>query len=152
GLRTLRMNTISAEDGGDERTVPLNVMNAKALVDGNLQDEGDSEGAGDGPNVPAEPFTDIRRERIVSSYRRLFCDAVGRTVNRKGANAQFAYRAFQPVCAAMAQVILTMYLVSVKDLSEDDEAKVNEHARAIAVQASDWTRQDAAETATRLTG
>jgi HK97 family phage portal protein len=152
GLRTLRMNTIPAEDGGDERTVPLNVINARALVDGNGPDEGDSDGAGAGPDVPAEPFTDLRRERIVSSYRRLFRDAVGRTVNRRNADAQFAYKAFQPVLAAMAQVLLTMYVASVQELSAEDEGKVNQYARELAAKAPEWTAKNASETATRLTG
>jgi len=152
GLRSLRMNTISAEEGGDERTVPLNVVNVKSLVDGNGADEGNSDGNGTGPDIPTEPFTDVRRERIVNSYRRLFRDAVGRTVNRKNTDAQFAYRAFQPVLAAMGQVILTMYVASTIEFSADDENKVNEQARAIAAKSGEWTQENASETATRLTG
>jgi HK97 family phage portal protein len=151
GLRALRMNTIPESDGGDERMVPLNMVNAKTLVEGNEPDA-PSDGNAGGPDQPTEPFTDVRRDRIVASYRRLFRDAVGRVVNRKKADESFAYRAFQPVLAAMGQVILTMYLTSVKELSEEDEAKVNAHAHAIAAKASEWTPQNAAETSTRLTG
>jgi hypothetical protein len=153
GLRSLRMNTVSEAEGGDVRTVPLNVVNVTALLDGAADgDEGDDGGDGSGPGEPTEPFTDVRRERIVNSYRRLFRDAVGRTVNRKGASDEaFVYRAFQPVVAAMGQVVLTMFLMSVKDLSEDDEAKVNAHTHKIASSSHEWTQQNAAETATRLT-
>src|SRR5665213_968880 len=93
GLRALRMNTIPASDGGDVRLAPLNTVPLTSLIPG-AENDGLTDGDNDStPAGPAEPFTDLGRDRIIASYRRLFRDAVGRVVNRKNADAQFAYRA-----------------------------------------------------------
>jgi HK97 family phage portal protein len=150
GLRALRMNTISEEDGGNIRLAPLNSVPLTSLV--NYGDANASQSAGtDPPAAPGEAFTDRNRQTVINSYRRLFRDAVGRTVNRQNADETFIYRAFQPTIAALAQVILNVTLGSTGELTDDDDAKVNAHAKRIAAEASVWVAKDAAAIATRLT-
>jgi HK97 family phage portal protein len=146
-LRALRQNPIPAEDGGDIRLAPLNMVPLTSLVDGN----GSGADAPETDSTGGEPITDIRRERIVNAYRRLFRDAVGRTVKRSSADAAWVSRTFQPILTAMGEVVLTMFVGGTPKLTEDDETSIAAHANVIAADSANWTAANASETATRLT-
>jgi HK97 family phage portal protein len=145
-LRALRQNPIPAADGGDIRLAPLNMVPLTTL-------------AGEAGAVPDDttdsdrgtPITDMRRERIVNAYRRLFRDAVGRVVNRKNADTQFAYRAFQPILGSMGEAVLAMHLPGATKLSDEQESAISAHASGIAAECSAWTAANASATATTLT-
>jgi hypothetical protein len=152
GLRTMRMNTISAEEGGDIRLAAINMIPLERMLDGPQQDDGDGTGTSAvDPAAPSEPITDIRRERIVNAYRRLFRDAVGRTVKRSKPDARWVAQAFEPVLTTMAETLLTMYLDKPGRLNTEDGAKIRAHAAAIAAESPNWTVQNASATATSLT-
>jgi HK97 family phage portal protein len=150
-LRQLRQNPISADEGGDVRFAPLNMVPLKQLA---------REAAGDGaaaqdqePSTDSdqgETITDVRRGRIANAYRRLFRDAVGRVANRKSYDETFAYRAFQPVIFSAAETLLSMYFTPSKELLEEAETEANALARAVAVDAKNWTAAEASAIATRV--
>jgi HK97 family phage portal protein len=144
-LKALRQNPISAEEGGDVRLAPLNMVNLATLVgpEGPEQPQDQSE--------PGEAITDIRRERIVATYRRLFRDAVGRVVNRKGADSQFVYRAFQPIVAAMAEAVWAMHLPGEPKLSDVQGAAIQAHLDGTIAASSSWTKETASDVSTALT-
>lgn len=144
-LRALRQNPIPASEGGDIRLAPVNMVPLDSLVAGNLPDD-----AGTNSNQGVI-ITDQVGDRIIHAYRRLFRDAVGRVVNRKGSDPAFAQRAFQPILASMAEAVIAMRLPG--DPSPDDaqNAFLAEYVKSVADSSCAWTVQNAAETATRLT-
>lgn len=151
-LRALKKNPIPEEEGGNVRIVPLNMMNLEGLVNANGPDDTDQTGDNPDPDTDeAETITDLRRERILGVYRRLFRDAVGRVSARKQRDEMFAYRAFQPILTSMAEGMLMVLVASPLQLSENDETKVQQHANTIAKESLSWKAEEAAETATRVT-
>jgi HK97 family phage portal protein len=153
-LRAMRKNPISAEEGGDVRLAPLNTVNLASMVNVEANQPGaageaDDDSESNADDAPA--VTDVRRERILSIYRRLVRDAVGRVVNRKERDEMFAYKAFQPILSAMAESILMIQVSAPAQLNEDDELKVQRHANAIAKDSLTWKAAEASETATRIT-
>jgi HK97 family phage portal protein len=151
GLRVMRMNTISAEDGGDLRLAPINMVPLEQMLDGPQLDDDDGDGSATDPETPIEPITDLRRERIVNAYRRLFRDAVGRTVKRSKPEARWVAKAFEPILTTMGETLLTMFVGGAITLTDEDEAKIRAHAAKIAAESPNWTAENASTTATSLT-
>jgi HK97 family phage portal protein len=146
-LKVMRQNPIPEEDGGDVRIVPLNMVPLTSLLV-----EKSAE-----PNAPTtdsnggEVITDARRGPVVNAFRRLFRDAVGRTVKRSNADQKWIAQTFTPILTSMAQTMLTVHLGIAARLTEQDESKVHARAFAIAVETLGWTAANASEVATRLT-
>ncbi len=149
-LRALRQNPIPAEDGGDVRLAPLNMIPLKTLANEDRSDPAakpePGTDAGEG-----EVITDQRRGRVVNAYRRLFRDAVGRIVNRAKRDDAFAYKALQPVIASAAEATIAMYFSLSDELKQQADAEANRLAVQFAAQSSAWLPAEAAELATRIT-
>jgi hypothetical protein len=149
-LRALRQNPIPAEDGGDVRLAPLNMVPLKQLA----KEEDVDPAAAPEPTTDTnegEAITDMRRERIVNAYRRVIRDAVGRIVNRKKRDEAFAYRALQPVIVSMAEATMSMYYAPDKEMKEKAESEATRMARDLASESPSWASSDASNTATRIT-
>jgi HK97 family phage portal protein len=162
GRRKLRLNPISTDDGGDIRIVqganiPLSALvgytlpvapgpAAKPLQSGQSPDkeEADAERGESVPDKNAEAGKSIR-----VSYRRLFRDAVGRSINRSG-DAAFVRRALHPVLAAMCEAI-NVLKHDTTQLSDGDEQKINTLLLRIISESNAWQPDNAADTASRLT-
>ena len=149
-LRALRQNPIPAEDGGDVRLAPLNMVPLKTLAKEESEDPAALPAPTTDPNE-GEAITDQRRERIVNAYRRLFRDAVGRIVNRKKRDETFAYRALQPVIFSAAEATMAMYYTPDEEMKQKAESESNRLAQEISVESISWAASDAATTATRIT-
>jgi len=148
GLRQLRQNPIPVEDGGEVRIVPLNMIPLKSLA----KEEDEAPPAEPGGNTDSndgEPITDMRRDRIVNAYRRLFRDAVGRIVNRKKRDEEFAYRALQPVIASMADALMALFFTPDAEMKQKAESESNALATANAKASLNWAAS-AAELATTI--
>jgi len=149
-LKQLRLNPIAAEDGGDVRIAPLNMVPLKLLA----KQEDEEPEASPEPTTDAadgEPFTDIARERIVNTYRRLFRDAVGRIINRKQRDEGLAYRALQPVIASVAETTMAMYFTPDEELKAEAEQLSNKLARGFAKESLAWKAEESADVSTRIT-
>jgi HK97 family phage portal protein len=149
-LRALRQNPIPAEDGGDVRLAPLNMVPLKQLA----KEEDADPAAAPEPTTDTndgEAITDMRRERIVNAYRRLVRDAVGRIVNRSKRDELFAYRALQPAIASMAEATMAMYYAPDKEMKEKAESESNKLAQQLASESPSWAASNASDTATRIT-
>lgn len=147
-LKQLRMNPIPSDEGGDLRFAPLNMVPLMRLV---AESNGTAPAPDPEPSTDAaggETITDLRRQRIVDAYRRLFRDAVGRIVNRKKPDETFAYRALQPVIASMAEAIMALYFVPDKEVKENAEAEASRIARDLSATCSQWQPDQAATIAT----
>jgi HK97 family phage portal protein len=149
-LRGLRQNPIPAEDGGDVRLAPLNMIPLKTLA----KEEDEDPSAKPEPGTDAgsgEVITDQRRERIVTAFRRLFRDAIGRIVNRKKHDEAFAYRALQPAIASMGDSVMTMYYTPDDEMKERAAVAATELAHQFARESLGWPKQDASGLATTVT-
>jgi len=150
-MKQLRLNPIPADEGGDVRIAPINMMPLKILAE---QAEKGLDATETEPTTntdQGEPITDVRRGRIVNAYRRMFRDAVGRVVNRKSYDETFAYRAFQPLIFSAAETLMAMYFAPSKELTEEAETQANKLARSVATEAKDWRAEEASAIATRIT-
>jgi hypothetical protein len=145
-LKAMNQNPISAEEGGDTRIVPMNMVpldvlsKMKELPSQSGGSEDDESSGGD--EKDDETAKDMHRGAIMASFRRLFRDAVGRITNRKEHNEQFSYRALIPIVAAMAQAILASGGLGT-DLSEDDTKFLGSYAKYVAEQSAVWTKANA---------
>jgi len=149
-LRKLRENPIPADEGGDIRLAPLNMVPLTSLLDAK---PGDAAAATD-PATPGEGeevITDVRRERIEGAYRRLFRDAVGRIVNRAKPDEVFAYRALQPAVASMGEAIMAMYYTPDEEMKVENEAAATRLAKEHAAASAGWAKAEANAIATDLT-
>lgn len=145
-LKIMRQNPISEEDGGDIRIVPLNMVPLTSLTK-----EKDAEPAAPPTDSNAgETITDSRRAPVINAYRRLFRDAVGRTVKRSNADSKWVEGTFTAILTTMASMMLVMHVGGPGRLTENDEKSVHAHAAAIAAKASSWTAANASETSTAL--
>jgi Phage portal protein len=140
-LRALRKNPIPAEEGGDVRLAPMNMIPLTSLVGQAAPADKDTGNQG----VTGDPVAGLGRDRIISAYRRLFRDAGGRIANRKDRDPRFAHRALQPILASMAEAILAT------ELSEQQDASVSHCVEVLASEAADWTPQNVSTAALRLT-
>jgi HK97 family phage portal protein len=138
--RALRENPIPASEGGDVRTVQGAMIPLTALL--NPADENAQSSETDSSQT--QPFN-----RISVAYRRLFRDAVGRTINRAG-DPEFTRRAFQPVVSSMAQAMLAMRFGSC-DLTKKELGLIEAQTNLIATAAPAWAAKDASAISTRLT-
>lgn len=149
-LRGLRQNPIPAEEGGDVRLAPLNMVPLKRLA---------AEEEEAPPALPEETtdsdmgevVTDRGRSRIVAAFRRLFRDAIGRIVNRKKPDAGFAYRALQPAIASMGESIMATYYTPDQEMKDKAEAAANRLGDEYARASLTWAKTDASELATSVT-
>lgn len=155
-LRKLRMNPISAEDGGDVRTVQGAMIPLTALVDGtapglvNASKKTAEEGEADATrgDVVPDKNADLR-QTILASYRRLFRDAIGRSINRKN-DPVFIRKAFQPILAAMREAMNVAKYGS-PALNDSDERVIASHLESVATASSNWTVETAASAASEIT-
>lgn len=149
-LRGLRQNPIPAEEGGDVRLAPLNMVPLKRLA---------AEEEGAPPALPEETtdsdmgevVTDHGRSRIVAAFRRLFRDAISRIINCKKPEQGFAYRALQPAIASMGESIMAMYYTPDQEMKDKAEAAANRLGEECARQSLTWAKTDASELATSVT-
>lgn len=148
-LRVLRQNPIPAAEGGDVRLAPVNMVPLDSLVSGDAPDPSapDDETADSDEGLPV---TDRGRGAIIQAFRRIFRDAVGRVANRKQHDAQFAYRALQPIVASVAEAILALKFSG--SLMEQDHAVVKEWAEILAARSESWAQSDASAVSTQITG
>lgn len=147
-LKKMHENPIPASEGGDTRIVAVNMVPLEVLAAQKTLPAPGAEETTDSDE--GTPITDRLQYQVVSSYRRLFRDAVGRVANRKEPDAGFAFRAVQPVLAAMAATILAGAALS-PTLTETDEQTIQGLARAMADRSKEWTKANAAAAATRET-
>jgi HK97 family phage portal protein len=143
-LRSMRQNPIPADEGGDVRTIqgamiPLTALLAEEDKPAAPETAGTDSGEGD-----AQPFN-----RIAPAFRKLFRDAVGRTINRSG-DKDFTRKAFQPVVSSFMQALLALRYGN-RELTAKELALIDAQTDLIANAAPTWDRKDAAAIATRLT-
>lgn len=150
GRKALGQNPIPAEEGGDLRIVPLNVVALTSLLESPEDETEPKEDEEDPDQDPGQvPVADRFREPIVNSYRRLFRDAAGKIANRKERDARFAYRLLQPIVTSMAEAIVAMHLSG--GLHESHKLAAEACAQGLATRSAGWTKQNAAESATAAT-
>lgn len=140
-LRKLRENPISAEEGGDVRTVQGAMVPLTALLppsDDTQQDPSDAPGG-----------SDSLFDRIAPTYRHMFRDAVGRVVNR-GGTGEFVRFAFHPLVSSMMQAMLAVRFGEC-EIRDGDLAAINRQVASIVEAAPAWTRPEASAIASRLT-
>jgi hypothetical protein len=146
-LKKLRENPIGEENGGHIRIVPVNMVPLTSMLHGKAADP-------DAPTTDSQggtPITDAKRGPVIQAYRKLFRDAVGRTVKRNSAEPKWIAQTFAPILGSMAVTMLTLAVGGAAKLSDDDEAAVRQHADKVANAASKWTAENASEAATDLT-
>lgn len=147
-LRNLRQNPIPAEEGGDVRLAPLNMVPLETLAKQEETGEASAIVAGDGQE---EIISDQRRVRIVNAFRRLFRDAVGRIQNRKKPDELFAYRALQPAIASMAESIMAMYYSPDDEQKQTAEAEATRLGKQMAAESPTWGKQEPGGLASQIT-
>jgi HK97 family phage portal protein len=147
-LRSLRQNPISAEEGGDIRLAPLNMVPLESL---GAQDTETESAVITTSEDTEEVITDLGRARIVNAFRRLFRDAVGRILNRKTREELFAYRALQPAIASMADSIMAMHYTPDEEAKTKAENESNRLAKQYAAESLAWVKTAASDLATELT-
>ena len=134
--RKLRENPLSSQEGGDVRLAPLNMTSLANLADPTF--------AAPAP-PPAAPAADLRRARIVSSYRHLVRDAVGRATARSGeTRAEFAASALLPILESLGETFAAL------GHGRTAPFEFADLARELAASAGTWTRQNAPEQAAAL--
>ena len=156
--RQLRMNPITKAEGGDIRiiqgaNVPLTAMvNYVGPV---------GAGPGGGAESPDKEEADTELgelppdknaaalAQIMASHRRFIRDVVGRSINRQN-DPKFVRAALLPIFTSMREALMVVRFGN-GVLNADDEAKVAKLADEITASASSWTKENASETATRLT-
>lgn len=151
-FRQLRLNPIPADEGGDVRIAPLNMVPLRQLAAEATRDSSatsDAEPATD--TNDGETITDVRRTRITAAYRRLVRDAVGRILHRTQRDSAFAYRALQPVIASMAESLMVMYFTPDKEMQQNAESQSSMLAREHAANCATWIPDQASILATTLT-
>jgi len=153
-LKAMHQNPIGEAEGGNIRIVPMNTVPLTSLLNGPDDGPEATPAAPDkGDTDPDEgdpaPVADRYRAPLVNSFRRLFRDAVGRIVNRKQRDEQFAYRALHPVVNSMAEAILALHLPG--GLNEEDERFVRGYAGSLAGRSANWTKENASQFASEAT-
>jgi len=147
-LRAMRQNPIPREEGGDVRIVQGAYIPLSSLV----AEEGDpaaAETAGTDSDAGASNPFNRRDLQILSSFRPLFRDAVGRSIHR-GKDREFVYRAFQPAVSSLVQTQLAARSGNC-ELTKRELDLIARQTTAIADMATGWEKRDAAAIATRLT-
>jgi HK97 family phage portal protein len=151
-LKGLRQNPIPAEEGGNIRIVqgafiPLDsLLNfgaeqaANATQTETVDTEADTE-----TGTPAA----YHLPGILNSYRPMFRDAVGRSINRANDPA-FMKKAFYPVVNSLYQTYLAMRFGST-ELTKNDLDKIGAITDHIVNSAGTWNKEKAAEIATQIT-
>jgi HK97 family phage portal protein len=146
--RRLRENPIPAEEGGDIRLAPLNMMNLAQLAAGQPATPPNSQSNSEAADADTQA---VFRMRIEHAYRRLIRDAIGRTTNRKGDLTGFTNAAFTPIFSSMAEAMLALADLPATTLSDQQSTEISRYAAQLAITAKSWTPQNAAEIATSLT-
>lgn len=151
-LLAMRKNPISEEDGGDVRTVQGAMIPLQALTTDQWQNAqgGQEEAQQSGADVAREnPPATAMHPGAIQAYRRLFRDAIGRSITRKN-DPEFVARAMQPILASMVEAHNAVRFGKA-ELNEQDQEFVGQYAHETAVSAAEWTKENASETATRVT-
>lgn len=138
--RALRENPTPASEGGDIRIIQGAMIPLTALLDAGDENANTTESDAGQTN----PF-----DRILPAYQRLFRDAVGRVINRKG-EPVFARQAFRPVISSLAQAMLASRFGTC-DLTKKELGLIESSTADAVVAAASWNRKDAAAVADRLT-
>jgi HK97 family phage portal protein len=150
-LRAMHQNPIPSDEGGDVRLAPMNMVPLDTLAEENRPD----------PAIPEDettdsdegtPINDRFQMPIVSAYRRLFRDAVGRVANRKEKDSGLAYKALKPVVDSMAESIYSMQLPGKFEASAEQKEFLAQFVTRMAAESADWTKENASDVATRITG
>jgi HK97 family phage portal protein len=153
GLRKLRMNPITEEEGGNIRTVQGAMIPLTALIHYQPPQAATSlaltEADAERSKLPVSEKKAGAQPQIVASYRRLFRDAVGRCLARQD-DAAFVEEAFYPVVASMLEAI-NESKYGASTLSERDEQRIRDLMGSLAHEDNPWTKENASATATRLT-
>jgi len=139
------MNPISDEDGGSTRIVQVNMVDLKQIATGNpsTSDTNDPDAEPDPMEAQEEGHNSIlKRDRIVSVYRRLFRDAVGRIAHRQVRDGKTICAVMVPMISSMAEAMYSMELPGKPQLSESQKAMISAHCQAI--DASNWNKSSVA--------
>jgi HK97 family phage portal protein len=153
-LRGLRQNPIPEEEGGDIRIVQGAFIPLDSLL--YYYNEQSPFPNPDNPGTPdVETDSDKgapaahHKIAIFNSFRPLFRDAVGRSINRANDPA-FVKKAFHPLVNSLYQTYSAMRYGSA-DVSKDDLDRIGKVADEIVTASNAWTKETAAETARKLT-
>jgi HK97 family phage portal protein len=144
-LKALRENPIPEDQGGDIRIVQGAFIPLDSLL---LEDGKPAVPETAGTNTDESP-SNFRKTQILASYRPLFRDAVGRSINRNN-DQDFIKKAFQPAVASMCQALLAMNFGQ-SELSKDDLIRVATIVNTVSTGSDTWNKSDASEIATRVT-
>jgi hypothetical protein len=155
GLRKLRMNPISEDEGGNIRiiqgaNVPLSSLvnwnGATSAFDQKSGKKADDEQEADAERGDLIPDKNAEfRKQIFASYRRLFRDVIGRAINRQQPIADYVRKAIHPVLASMLEAINVVKYGSTS-VSESDEQRISSVADQIAGSSGEWRRSCATAT------
>ncbi len=152
-LLSMRKNPISEEDGGNVRTVQGAMIPLQALTTDQWQNAqgGQEEAQQSGADVQREdpPASASMHPGAIQAYRRLFRDAIGRSIHRQN-DQEFVARAVQPILASMVEANNAVCFGKA-ELNDSDQVAVAVRSKYIAQAAADWSKENASETATRLT-
>jgi HK97 family phage portal protein len=159
GLRKLRMNPISEDEGGNIRiiqgaNVPLSSLvnwnGATSAFDQKSGKKADDEQEADAERGDLIPDKNAEfRKQIFASYRRLFRDVIGRAINRQQPIADYVRKAIHPVLASMLEAINVVKYGSTS-VSESDEQRISSVADQIAGSSGEWTQQNASDMAAQI--
>ncbi len=136
---------VSDKDGGNVRTIPLNMTSLKSLK--LLEDQPPEQVKPPlAPETPVEqPAKAELRHRFAFGFTRLFADAVGRTNNKDKKDETFVSRVWLPPLTALAESIAS--LDGARALPEETHAFLADYVGAIAQRCTAWQKGDANQTA-----
>jgi HK97 family phage portal protein len=143
-LKAMRQNPIPEDEGGDIRIVQGAMIPLTALLAAEDQPAVLETAGTDSDEGSSQPFN-----RIVPAFRKLFRDAVGRTINRQG-ERDFTRRAFHPTVTAMAQAMVAMRFGHC-DLTLRELDAINALTDSLVDMAGAWVKKDAGSIAVRVT-
>ena len=136
---------IGPDAGGDVRIVPMNFVSLKQMK-AHEDDPAPEPGATgmEGGVDDSEPTKQLQ-QRLAVSFKRLFQDATGRTVNREKRDAAFVHKTWTPTLLALAESLAA--LKGQPELKPEMHTFLDDYTGALALRCADWKHENAGQTA-----
>ena len=148
-LRQLRENPIPTEEGGDVILVQGAMIPLTSLVGSGNAEPSEPSGESGADDELASPAALSQHRQITASYRPLFRDAVGRSIQRSN-DRDFVKKAFKPAIVSMTQAMVASRFGNA-ELTKKELLLISGQADRLAEDAGVWKTADASAIATRIT-
>lgn len=145
-LRELRKSPISAEEGGEVRTVQGAMIPLSSLV--NYEPDPGEEPANPAQQRAIEGPQTGRAQQLIRVVGPMFRDAVTKTI-RSGGDEQIAGHLLQPAVSSMAQCMIAVRFGNC-DLTQREVKLIGETTAAVVRGSREWRKSDSAAIAGRL--